>query len=251
MPDSQEKMSIDAALQQYRKTKDKKYKNYILSSLDKTINSAIKSYAGGDLQLRTQAKILASKAIDSYSPERGTKLSTYIHSSLRPLSRIRDKRKTAVYLPENVRFDSRTVYRFIDRVRDLDNREPSLQEISDNTGFSIKRINKALQEGREKATSELQTDKGEIITQQSEKDRNFSDIWQDYIYYDLDPVNQKIFEWSTGYKGSPKKDKKTIAKDLNLSAPAISQRLNTISKRFEEALKPVRKEQTTIEEISI
>ena len=195
-----ENSSLDALFQTWKKTGKREVRDMMLNKLEPTINSAVKSYGGGDKQLNTQAKILAIKAINNYQPGR-SKLSTYIHSSLRPLSRIRDKRKSAIYLPENVRVDSQTVYRFKDNFRNTEGREPSLQEISDNVGLSIKRINKALQEGSERSSSELETEKGEVILSNADKDRNYANIWQDYIYHDLEPVNQKIMEWTTGYGG--------------------------------------------------
>ena len=45
------------------------------------------------------------------------------------------------------------------------------------------------------------------------------------------------------------KKKGDIAKELGISLPAVSQRINTISKRFAEGLSPVKKEQYNIPEV--
>jgi DNA-binding Lrp family transcriptional regulator len=59
-------------------------------------------------------------------------------------------------------------------------------------------------------------------------------MWLDYVYFELDPIDKKIYELSTGYKGSEKLPKKEIARQLNISAPAVSKRINKILKKIEE-----------------
>jgi hypothetical protein len=48
----------------------------------------------------------------------------------------------------------------------------------------------------------------------------------------LDEKNKKIYEWMTGYKGAPMLDRATVAKKLNMTLPALSQRISKIDQFF-------------------
>jgi len=66
------------------------------------------------------------------------------------------------------------------------------------------------------------------------KGKTPEDLWRDYVYHDLDEKNKVIFEHLLGYNGAPKIPKGDIATKLNISAPAVSQRINTITTRLSE-----------------
>ena len=59
-------------------------------------------------------------------------------------------------------------------------------------------------------------------------------MWSDYVYYDLDPIDKKIFEWTTGYAGSKIIPKGEVAKKLRITPAAVSLRINKIVKKLEE-----------------
>jgi DNA-directed RNA polymerase specialized sigma subunit len=54
------------------------------------------------------------------------------------------------------------------------------------------------------------------------------------VYHDLDEVNRKVFEWTTGYNNKPILKKIDVAKNLKISPAAVSQRIDTIQKRLNE-----------------
>lgn len=228
--------SVSPATKQYfewKNTGDSTKRDELIHSLDGVINTGLKSFGGGDNTLKTKAYLLASKAVDTYNPSRDARLETHVYNNLRRLTRFRNERSSAIHIPENVRADSTKVFGFIDSFRNEHGREPSLTEISDETGLSYKRINRARQTGSEKNLSQFETEKGDVLV--GEK-RSYADIWKDYIYYDLDPVNKKIFEWLTGYQGSPVISKKEIAERLDMSPAAVTQRTNNMVKMIQKGM---------------
>lgn len=219
---------------QWKLTGDNAYRSEALSGLSPIVESALKSYGGGNPKLRTRAYIVAAKALDRYDPSHDVQLDTYVYNSLKALIRERQDRETAVHIPENVRMDSKAVLEFSDRFQDERGREPSLDEISEAVGLSHKRIARAKQVGSEAMSSMYEGEKGDVTY--GEK-RTRSDIWQDYIYHDLDPISQKIFEWKTGYGGSPIiSSDKEIADKLGVSPAAVSQRKKRLVGRLQEGL---------------
>lgn len=210
---------------EWKASNDTSKRDEILHRMKPVITSALKTYGGNDNTLKTRAYIIASDAINTYDPSKNVKLESHVYNNLKKLTRYRNERNTAIHIPENVRADSMTVYRFMDDFRNTHDREPSLMEISDSTGLPYKRIAKARSVGKEKNVSQFANEKGDVTI--GEK-RSYADIWKDYIYHDLDPINQKIFEWSTGYQGSDTLSRKEIAERLNMSPSAVSQRVEKI-----------------------
>jgi DNA-directed RNA polymerase specialized sigma subunit len=219
----------------WKSTNDHSYRDEAVHHLKPVISSAIKTYGGSNNALKTKAWIMASEALDKYDPKRDVKLESYVHTSLKRLSRVRNERNEAIHIPENVRTDSMAIYRFMDKFRDDMGRDPSLVEISDATGLSRNRIVKAREVGTQKSFEDVTDDKGDITV--GEK-KSYAEVWKDYVYMDLDDVGRKIFEWSTGYGGSEVLTKKEQAERLGLSPSAVTQRTNTIIKKLEKGLVP-------------
>lgn len=236
MTPSKTNRPISPATESYIKWKDTgdhQYRDETLRHLYPAIKSSIKSYGGGDSSLVPRAYILASEALDSYDPSKGAKLDTHIHNQLKKLSRARSERIETMHLPENVRYDSSRVYKFIDEFRGMEGREPSVTEIRDATGLSPIRIEKARNVGKEKTFTQMETEKGDDPTGIR---RTYPDIWKDYVYEDLDPINKKIFEWATGYGGVDVISKKEMAERLGMSSSAVSQRADNIVKQLQKGL---------------
>jgi len=195
-----------------------------------TISSAVQSFGGGDTRrVGAQAKLLAIKAFGNYDPSRKTKLTTYLMHQLRPLSRINRTRSFAIRLPERVVFDRRNMEDTAATFEGQNNRPPSDDELADLTGLSTKRISyiRGLRRG-ELPESSYRTDEGEIYrpgTQTADQDK----IWADYVYQDLNPVDQKIMEWRTGRGGQGILGVAVIAKRLKMSPAAVSQRAKRIN----------------------
>jgi DNA-directed RNA polymerase specialized sigma subunit len=204
----------------------------LLYSLRPTINSALTSFASGDKSLATRAYILARQSLDTFDPSKGANLKTHVFNDLKRLNRFYTERSQTVHIPENVKVDNAHIYRFKLDFEDKHDREPSLTEITDGTGLSLKRVQKAASSTGEVAESMFTTETGDSLDKS--KSKTAESIWSDYVYHDLDEKGKKIFEWTTGYNGVKTIPKKDMATKLKMSPAAISSRLNTIEKRLNE-----------------
>jgi DNA-directed RNA polymerase specialized sigma subunit len=60
-----------------------------------------------------------------------------------------------------------------------------------------------------------------------------SDIWLEYVHHDLDPIDKKILEWKTGMYGKQVLSTNEIARRLNITPSAVSQRAAKIAMKIE------------------
>jgi len=176
-----------------------------------------------------KAEALAIQAIKTYNPKSGTALSTHIVNNLQPLSRLAYKYQAAVRLPEHKLFKK---FEF-DRVRrelfmEL-SREPTIDEIAERLRWSraaVARMAKATVKGEGIETIDLPLFHAA------------PSIDIDYIYHSLSPIQQKVFQYSTGYMGSPIKSTREIAKLFKISEPAVYRLKTSIA----DVIKQYRKE---------
>jgi DNA-directed RNA polymerase specialized sigma subunit len=214
--------------------KDPSEENYtkVLSSLKPTINSALYSFASGDQTLMPRAYILAGEALGSYDATKGASLNTHVYNRLRRLNRFSAQRRQAVHIPENVRMDSGLLHRYTQTYQEKHGREPTVQQLVDGTGLSVRRITKA-RGGREHTESQRTGEKGDLLTYTK---RSPVQVWADYVYHDLSDTDKKVFEWATGYGGSKILPKKEIAKNLGITGAAVSARVTKITNRLQEGM---------------
>ena len=204
----------------------------LLGSVKDTVESALSSYAGDHKDgLRTRAKLLAVNAFRTYDPTKGTELRTHVYNALQKLYRDRNDRYNLVHIPENVTMEKNSLYAASGAFKGEHGREPTVQELADLTGISMKRQEKISSYKPVSAESQLLNEQGEMLFGAASDPHK---VWVDYVYSELDPVNKKIMEWKTGYGGAKQLPTAEIARSLKISAPAVSQRIGTITKRLEE-----------------
>jgi len=204
----------------------------VMTKIKPIINSSLSLYVGNeDTAAKSKARVLASRALKSYDPTKGTKLKTHIMTQLQPLRRFATSARMITHIPEDAYRGKKVVDDFTKEYLDTYDRDPSDAEISDGTGLSIKRL-KDLRT-REQASSEGSF--GDYTPVASSN--SWEDEWADYVYYDLNNINRKIFEWRTGYNGNKMLSNNEVAKKLKLSPAAISQRVAAITARLREGSK--------------
>jgi DNA-directed RNA polymerase specialized sigma subunit len=208
----------------------------LLKAVNPVIDSALKSYGGfssASPTLRTRAQLLAADAIKSYDPQRA-KLRTHLMTNLQGLRRYAAREGQVVRVPERVGIDLHRLKNSEAELRDQFNREPSMAELADHSGLSRRRIQHVRRAGGLGMT-ESQThgvgEDGDINTHgpavvSTDGDR----VWHEFVYGDLDPVDQKIMEHSLGLFDQPVLPKKLIARKLGISPGAVSQRSARIQK---------------------
>lgn len=209
-------------------------KQQLLESLQPTIDSAINSYAPDSKdRVRTKAALIALKAATTYNANAGTALKTHVFNNLKSLNRINAQLQNIVHIPEAALLEKGKMDKFTRDYVSENDREPTTQELSELTRYSPDKIEYLRQYKQPVAQSQLLTEKGDTLFTKKQDPQK---IWSDYVYHDMDPIDKKIFEWSTGYKGSPKLKKIEIAANLKISPPAVSQRINKIITKLEEGV---------------
>lgn len=203
----------------------------LLKELTPTIESALTSYAPDHKStLRTKARLMALNAAKMYDPNHSAKLTSYVFNNLKSLNREKAKRTNIVHIPENVILERNRINKEKDAFVAEEGREPTLLELADKTGLSLKRIENAEKHGNQLSASQLLSEKGDSLFS---KASDPSQVWADYVYHDLDRADKKVFEWSTGYGGTKKIPKGEIAKRLKISPAAVSRRISKIISMLE------------------
>jgi DNA-directed RNA polymerase specialized sigma subunit len=204
----------------------------LLDQLQPDIDASLRNYGGKDSEkLRTQAELMTLSLLENYDPEKGAAIRTHVRNGLHKLTRLRSDRENVMHIPENVQAEQSHIRKVTDDFKAEYDREPNIQELADRSNFSVGQLERIRRYGGTKAESTTMSEKGDPLVG---ADRDTGQMWLDYVYFELDPIDKKIYEWSTGYKGSDKLPKKEIAKQLKISGPAVSKRINKILKKIEE-----------------
>jgi DNA-directed RNA polymerase specialized sigma subunit len=229
------KQSLESAYSQWQNAQTQQNLRRVIDAASPVISTAMTSYAGGDRALRGRAKALAAKAVKSYDPERGTKLGTHLMIQLQPLRRSFTQRMLPVSMPERVQLELSRLNQAEDVFKQTHEREPSDEELSDELGLSKRRI-AHLRKFSRGAVSESQLrdpESGEAY-QPGTAQVTPEDVWLEFVYHDLDPIDKKIMEWKTGLYGKSRLGTSEVARRLNITPSAVSQRAAKIANKLEE-----------------
>lgn len=209
----------------------------VTKSLTPTINSVLASCgAVGNPHIAAKARVIAAKAIQSYDPEAGASLPTWVSQQLRQISRDIRKSNQVVAIPEGVQLDGYAIYRAESEFEDEHGREPSVKELADLTHMSIKRIEAVRNKLKPVvADSSTESESGEALLQSSSSD--FSKDAVDYVYNDSDLTDQKLLEHITGYGGADILDNKQLMQKLKLTPVQMSRRKKRLMLRINEVIK--------------
>ncbi len=228
---------MDEAFETWQKKPTPENMGLLLDAASPTIDSALKSYAGGNPALRSRAKLLAVDAFKTYDPKKGAKISTHLMTQLQPLTRHARAFANVTKTPERVAMD---IYRMRQSEQEFLNNQsrlPSDKELADHSGLSVRRLSKLrkyhLGEIAESGLTEMDEGDQSIMYPGVHRQDPHA-IWLEYVHHDLAPIDQKILEWRTGFNGNPVLANNEIAKRLKLSPGAVSQRAARIAKRLSE-----------------
>jgi hypothetical protein len=145
------------------------------------------------------------------------------------LQRISADRGNFLHVPEQTALDRRQLDKLI-RDYTIDNGvEPSKQWLSDQSGMPIKKINRLLNVQGQTSSSATTNEQGDSLVAAP---RTAIQLYEDTLYQEMDETDKKIYEWLTGYQGSPMLDRRTVAQKLKISLPALSQRITKIDNFF-------------------
>ncbi len=163
--------------------------------------------------LEAEAKRLAVEAFESYDPNQGTALSTYVASRLPKLSRVTYSTMNTARLSETKNLLFHTYHTAGNELRDKHGREPTNDELADHLGWSPKKLEQFQRQSQRK----------EFVESEDHPDvDDAEDHLVDYIYHDLTPLQKSIFEHSTGYQGKQKLAGEALRKKLNITQGQLS-----------------------------
>jgi DNA-directed RNA polymerase specialized sigma subunit len=210
----------------------------LLNTVQPVIDKALTSYGSRDPSpnLRSQAKQMTLRALETYDPAKA-KLQTHLMNHLKGLHRQAQRERQILSVPEQVALDNQHLFRSEVELRDKLGREPSDQEIADNTGLSLQRLEyirqsprMSMSEGTFAAQAE-QLESGPMAPAVKQDDPTG---WLEFVYNDLNEVDKAIMEYTLGLHGSPRLPTTEIAQRLNVSPAAISQRAQRIQQKLNQ-----------------
>ncbi len=202
-----------------------------------TIDGAVQMFAGrAGPVVQQRARLIAAKAIRSFDPKKGAQLQTHLRNHLQALQRMAPSIQDPLAPPERFRAQQAEIAHAADLMTDQLGREPTDEELAEVLKFPLKRVTKV----RSRMRARLPTSTYEDAGEEDERpdvvavERTLYDDWEDAVYHDLGPVDRLIMMHRTGYRGAEVLSTNEIAKRLNLSASAVSQRASRIQKRLDE-----------------
>lgn len=215
---------------QWKKSKSPNDLEKLVKQLNPLIQAEVNRRAGtlARPMLETQAKILTVKAIKSFDPNRGVKLSTHVTNQLQKLSRVNYAHQNAARIPEHsmLQFHSFNIAK--EDFRADHGREPSNEELADQLKWSPRKVEQfQTQFGRAELLESIDSPSDMFVPHQH-------DPRLSYVYYGMSPRQQKIFEYSTGYNGAEQLSNSQIMKKLGITQGVLSYEKSKIKKMLQD-----------------
>ena len=234
----------DAPFQQWQKTRSPGDLRRVVRAAEPVIQNAVTQYAGakGSPIVKQRARLLAAKAIQDFDPQRGASLKTHVHNQLRALQRMAPAVVDPFSPSEHFRRQQVEIQSTIAAVQDELGREPTDEEIADVTSLPVKRIRKVRSRMRARIPSSVYDASAEDDESPDIADEEVTDegLWLDAVYHDLGEIDRMIMAHRTGYRDMEILSNTEIARRLNISPAAVSQRAARIQHRLDEFYAPAR-----------
>jgi DNA-directed RNA polymerase specialized sigma subunit len=215
----------------------------IIESLNPTLNAEIQRYPGPKPLLKTQAKKLAVKAVRTYDPMAKAKLRSWVVTQLQPLNRYGRSvsspvRASELAVRQAAEIDS-VRRRLVDELGD----NPTDEQLADEVGISVRRIRKLRDTVKPVLSEEaFRSEEGGEVFEPAVQETGTPpelDTATQMVYHSLEDRDRKIFEWKTGYNGTPVIDNMSIAKRLGVSPAFVSQRSAAITQQIMDTMNRV------------
>jgi len=165
--------------------------------------------------LETEGKRLAMQAFHSYDPSKGAALGTHVVNQLQRMSRLAYSNQNVARLPENKMLWFHAYHKAHARLVDEVGRAPTTDELADELGWSIPRVEEFRKSigRRELLESGGNDDSSGTGLHEDEK----QDHMVDFIHHGLPSVQKAMFEHLTGYGGAEILSNQQIQKKLGLT----------------------------------
>ena len=229
---------IDDSYNQWLAEPSKANMGVVVQNLSPILQSTALRTKGPTSLLKTKAKALTIKAIKSFDPTRGSKLSTHVTNQLQPLIRYGRVIGKPVHTSESAYLAYAELRRHTSELRDELLAEPTDEQIADRMQVSVKKLNTVRASNPATAydasiegMSDENSVTSSVVDDGTSSTLNYA---TDVVYNSIDARDKTIMEHKTGYKGADMLDNASIAKKLNVSPAFISQRSKVISDHIGE-----------------
>ena len=178
------------------------------------------------------------EALKRYDPTRAAP-QTFISQQLQGLQRWDASRVNGLRVPSRVSGQSLILDRVAEELRDSLGREPSTAEIANKARITSSAVENIRKFSRPTAgSSSVSTgDDDEPVIAEDQAIRPQDDkAWLELVYDDLTDRDRVIMEHTVGLFGRKKLNTKELAKKLNVSPGAISQRRKKVQEYIDRAL---------------
>jgi len=221
---------FDGAFSQWQADKSPQNNTKLLTTLQPVIDTAVTSYGGASPSptLRSRARLMALKALHTYDPQRGN-VRTHLLSQLQGLRRLSAQEQNIISIPEQVALDFHKLHSAQQELTDQLSREPTDDELADYTNLSGRRINKirAFNQPLAEGTTTIDSGDGDNTGPAASTipgNHSHIDAWTDFVYGDLSPTDKLVMDMTLGRNGKRHTSTQEIARRLNITPGAVSQR---------------------------
>lgn len=223
--------AFDTAYSQWQQTRTPESNTAILKTIQPVIDTAVTSYAGQNAHptIKSRARIMALKALDSYDANKGN-VRTHLLSQLQSLRRISAQSQNIISIPEQVGLDFGHMTESENQLRDELGRDPTDDELADATNLSRRRIqkirafNQPVSEGATMRDVSSEENYGGDVASSVPGATRGEDAWFNFVYDDLSPTDKLIADMTLGRNGRRRTTTQDIARRLNITPGAVSQR---------------------------
>jgi len=204
--------------------------NNLLDYMNPTIQSNVNKFRNAPIPnsaLNLEAKKWAVKSFETYNPNRGAKLSTHTTNWMKKLNRYVYSRQNVGYIPEERVIKIQTFNNVKSNLETKLGREPSQVELADELSWPLQEVERMDKELRKDiAPTDTMSDFGYITSDPNREIFN-------YIYFELSPQEQTVYDYTVGAHGKQKLSGNEIAKKLNVSPSKVSQLKRNIGEKID------------------
>ena len=188
----------------------------LLKQMTPVIEKEVNRWSGGSVaqeSLRVEAKLLALNAFNSFDPSKSA-LNTHVTNQLKGLSRVVYTHTSPARMPEHRTIKAKTFIDAEERLREKNNRDPTNEELSQELAWSPAEVGRFRMEQRTAFSTSQPIPYGFGTEDESGL--------LDFVYYDLNPIDQTVFEHTTGYGGAAMLPTKDLVNKTGLTPGQIS-----------------------------
>lgn len=205
--------------------------NALVKRFEAIINKEVQKWRGGTMPLplmRIEGFKIVGEAVKNYDPSVKVKLSTYITSQLQKLKRYGYKNQNVLYIPESRVIKVRSYKDAQAHLTETLGRSPSTGETADYLGWSRSEVSRLENELRSDLIAEHQFDAG------VKSEVTPMDFKLNYVFNDLNPRQQVVFEHTLGLNGKTEKPAEQIAKLLKTTPTEVFKLREQIARKIRE-----------------